>query len=138
MTELELELDKLDEKIKQSIIDTDEFLFAKLSRAKDELNQKIFFAESRRLKSDIENLETERACNLSIRADLQVELTAAADVVLVARNALYEAETAYSAVQAKQFFNDSQLQQQREDLAQLKSKLARHIELKLTGENKNE
>ena len=64
---LNRELEKLDAEIRLAVINGDEIHYAKLNRAKDELTQKIFFAESRQLKTDIENLETDRSFGLSMR-----------------------------------------------------------------------
>ena len=138
MIELQRQLEKLESDIRQSVIDTDEFLFAKLNRAKDELTQKIFFAESRNLKSEIENLETDRTFQLSLRSDLADELTTAAEVVADIHKRLVAAQKAHENIKLRQYFNDTTIEQQRKDLVRLKGKLQSHINKKLqSGENKN-
>lgn len=90
MTQLNRELEKLESDIKQSVMDADEFLFAKLNRAKDELLQKLFFAESRNLKSEIENLSSERQAAFDVIADLTKELTIQAEKVRELRSQAYD------------------------------------------------
>ncbi len=133
--QLNRELVKIDADIRQAVIDADEFLYSKLNRARDENLSKQFFADTRKLKSDIENLETERSFGLSVLADLNDELTQAANVVLEARGRLFDAEMAYQAVQAKQFYLETQTGQQRKDIRELESKLQRHIDSKLNTES---
>lgn len=131
--QLNRELQKIDEDIRAAVLDSDEFLYSKLSRARDENLSKQFFAETRKLKSDIENLESERSFGLSVLADLNDELTEAANVVLEARGRLFDAEMAYQAIQAKQFYLTTQTEQQRKDIRELKSKLNSHVNSKLNS-----
>jgi predicted nucleic acid-binding Zn-ribbon protein len=133
MTQLNRELEKLESDIRQAVIDADEFLYSKLNRARDENLSKQFFADTRKLKADIETLETERSFGLSVLADLNDELTQAANVVLEARGRLFDSEMAYQAIQAKQFYLETQTEQQRKDIRELKSKLNSHVNSKLNS-----
>jgi chromosome segregation ATPase len=130
---LNRELNKIDADIRQAVIDADEFLYSKLNRARDENLSKQFFAETRKLKSDIENLESERSFGLSVLADLNDELKHAANVVLEARGRLFDSEMSYQAIQAKQFYLETQTGQQRKDIRELESKLQRHVSSKLNS-----
>ncbi len=131
--QLNRELQKIDEGIRAAVLDSDEFLYSKLNRAKDENLSKQFFAETRKLKTDIETLETDRSYGLSVLADLNDELTQAASVVLEARGRLFDSEMAYQAIQAKQFYLTTQTEQQRKDIRELKSKLDSHVNSKLNS-----
>jgi predicted nucleic acid-binding Zn-ribbon protein len=130
---LQRELNKIDADIRQAVIDADEFLYSKLNRVRDENLSKQFFADTRKLKADIETLETERSFGLSVLADLNDELTQAANVVLEARGRLFDSEMSYQAIQAKQFYLETQTEQQRKDIRELKSKLNSHVNSKLNS-----
>jgi chromosome segregation ATPase len=130
---LQRELNKIDADIRQAVIDADEFLYSKLNRVRDENLSKQFFADTRKLKADIETLETERSFGLSVLADLNDELTQAANVVLEARGRLFDSEMAYQAIQAKQYYLETQTEQQRKDIRELKSKLNSHVNSKLNS-----
>ncbi len=136
---LNRELVKIDADIRQAVLDADEFLYSKLNRARDENLSRQFFQTTKQIKSDIENLESDRTFGLSVLSDLNDELTQAANVVLEARGRLFDAEMAYQAVQAKQFYLETQTGQQRKDIRELESKLQRHIDSKLqSGETTND
>jgi chromosome segregation ATPase len=130
---LNRELEKLESDIRQAVIDADEFLYSKLSRARDENLSRQFFQTTKQIKSDIETLETERSFGLSVLADLNDELTQAANVVLEARGRLFDSEMSYQAIQAKQFYLETQTEQQRKDIRELKSKLNSHVNSKLNS-----
>jgi predicted nucleic acid-binding Zn-ribbon protein len=139
MNELNRQLEKLEIDIRAAVVSGDEFLYSKLNRAKDELLQKIWFAESRNLKSEIETLETDRNFAISVRDDLLTESKQAADFVLQARGRLFDAEQVYQGISARQYFNDEQIEMQRKNIQELKAKLNSHINSKLlSGENNNE
>ncbi len=138
MIELNRQLEKLESDIKQSVMDADEFLFAKLNRAKDELTQKMFFAESRQLKADIETLQTDRSFGLSVLADLNDESKQAANVVLEARSRLFDCEMAYQAIEAKKYYLTTQTEQQRKDIRDLQRKLDLSVDMKLNPDKYDE
>ncbi len=135
---LQRELSKIDADIRQAVIDADEFLYSKLSRARDENLSRQFFQTTKAMRAEIENLESERSFGLAVLADLNDELRQAADGVLLRRNALYEAEMVYQGIQAKQFYLETQTGQQRKDIQALKLKLESHINTKLSGETTND
>ncbi len=135
---LNRELEKLESDIRAAVVASDEFQYQELLKRKAETQDKLFFAESKAMKSELENLESERSFGLSVRDELIDEAKQAADVVLVARNALYEAETAYQAILARQYFNETQTEQQRKDIRALQQKLDAHINSKLSGVTTNE
>jgi uncharacterized coiled-coil protein SlyX len=130
---LNRELNKIDADIRQAVIDADEFLYSKLNRARDENLSRQFFQTTKQIKSDIENLESERSFGLSVLEDLNDELTQAANVVLEARGRLFDSEMSYQAIQAKQFYLETQTGQQRKDIRELESKLQRHVNSKLNS-----
>jgi predicted nucleic acid-binding Zn-ribbon protein len=131
--ELNKQLADIETSIRDAILSGDNFQYQKLLRMKAENLDSQFFAETKNLKSDIENLQSERSFGLSVLADLNDELRQAADVVLLRRNALYEAEMSYQGVQAKQFYLTTQTEQQRKDIRELKSKLNSHVNSKLNS-----
>jgi predicted nucleic acid-binding Zn-ribbon protein len=131
--QLNSELTKIDAGIRQAVLDADEFLYSKLNRARDENLSRQFFQTTKAMKADIENLESERSFGLSVLADLNDELTQAANVVLEARGRLFDSEMSYQAIQAKQFYLETQTGQQRKDILALKRKLDAHIDSKLNS-----
>jgi chromosome segregation ATPase len=138
MTQLNRELEKLESDIRAAVASGDEFLYSKLNRAKDELNQKIWFAESRQMKADIETLQTDRSFGLSVLADLNDESKQAANVVLEARSRLFDCEMAYQAIEAKKYYLTTQTEQQRKDIRDLQRKLDLSVDMKLNPDNYDE
>ncbi len=131
--ELNKQLADIETSIRDAILSGDNFQYQKLLRMKAENLDSQFFAETKNLKSEIENLETDRSFGLSVLADLTDELTQAANVVLEARGRLFDSEMAYQAIQAKQFYLETQTEQQRKDIRELKSKLNSHVNSKLNS-----
>lgn len=130
---LEIELKNLENSIRDAIVGGEEFEYHKLLRAKTETESRIFFQKTAQLKSEIENLQSERSFGLSVRDDLTDELKQASDIVLQARSRLFDAEQAYQAIQAKQFYLDTKLEQERKDIKALQQKLDAHVASKLNS-----
>ena len=135
---LNRDLEKLDADIRQAVIDADEFHFAKLERSKAELQQKIFFAETKQMREELENLESSRSFGLSMKRDIQLELTAAAAVVADIHKQLIGAQRIYEEIKLREYFNDTQTEQERIDINDLKKRLEAHINAKLTGVTTND
>ncbi len=132
---LNRELEKLESDIRQSVVDSDEFLYSKLNRAKDELTQKIWFAESRNLKSEIELLTGERQTAIEVRQDLTADLKDAADKVFAARSLVYDLEEAHGRIANQIYFLDQKAETDRQSIKDLSKRLQTHINTKLNTES---
>ncbi len=132
---LNRELEKLDSDIRQAVIDSDEFLFSKLNRVRDELTQKIFFAESRNLKSEIETLTAERKNAIAVRDDLTADLKEAADKVFAARSVVYDLEENHGRIANQIYFLDQKAENDRQSIKDLSKRLESHINTKLNTES---
>ena len=135
---LNRELEKLESDIKQSVMDADEFLFAKLNRAKDELNQKIFFAESRNLKSEIENLSSERQAAFDVIADLTEELTIQAEKVRELRSQAYDEQEKHNQLSFKIHVLRTKTENDRDTIKDLQRKLDLSVDMKLNPDKYDE
>ena len=135
MIELNRQLEKLESDIKQSVMDSDEFLFAKLNRLKSELQQKIFFAESRNLKSEIETLTGERQTAIEVRQDLTAELKQAADETFRARSIAFDCQEKHSKIQTQLYFLDEKIRSDGDNIKTLSKRLQTHIDGKLNTES---
>ena len=136
---LNRELEKLESDIRSAVVSGDEFLYSKLNRAKDELQQKIFFAESRNLKSEIERLSSERQAAIEVRQDLTSELKEAADKVFAARSLVYDLEENHGRIANQIFFLDQKAETDRQAIKNLSKRLETHINTKLqSGETTND
>jgi predicted nucleic acid-binding Zn-ribbon protein len=137
--QLNRELIKIDADIRQAVIDADEFLYSKLNRARDENLSKQFFAETRKLKSDIENLSKERQAAIEVRADLTDDLKEAADETFRARSAAFDLQEIHSKIQTQLYFLDEKIRTDGESIKSLSKRLQTHINSKLeSGETTND
>ncbi len=136
---LNRELNKIDADIRQAVIDADEFLYSKLNRARDENLSKQFFAETRKLKADIENLSKERQAAIEVRADLTDDLKEAADETFRARSAAFDLQEIHSKIQTQLYFLDEKIRTDGDNIKTLSKRLQTHINSKLeSGENEND
>ncbi len=136
---LNREIVKIDADIRQAVIDADEFLYSKLNRARDENLSKQFFAETRKLKSDIENLSKERQAAIEVRADLTDDLKEAADETFRARSAAFDLQEIHSKIQTQLYFLDEKIRTDGESIKSLSKRLQTHINSKLeSGETTND
>jgi predicted nucleic acid-binding Zn-ribbon protein len=137
--QLNRELVKIDADIRQAVIDADEFLYSKLNRARDENLSKQFFAETRKLKADIENLSKERQAAIEVRADLTDDLKEAADETFRARSAAFDLQEIHSKIQSQLYFLDEKIRSDGENIKSLSKRLESHINTKLqSGETTND
>ncbi len=136
---LNRELIKIDEGIRQAVIDADEFLYSKLNRARDENLSKQFFADTRQLKSEIQTLTEERQNALAVREDLTADLKEAADKVFAARSLVYDLEEAHGRIANQIYFLDQKAETDRQSIKDLSKRLQTHIDSKLqSGETTND
>ena len=131
--QLEKDLLDIETSIREAILSGDNFQYQKLLRMKAENLNSQFFNETKKLKADIENLESERSLALSVRDDLTDESKAAADIVLKRRSDLFDAEQIYQKAQSRLFYLDTQIEQQRKDIRALQQKLDAHVSSKLNS-----
>ena len=135
---LNRELETIESDIKQAIIDGESFQYQKLLKMKAETTDKLFFAETKQMREDLENLESSRSFGLSMKRDIQLELTAAAAVVADIHKQLIAAQRIHEEIKLREYFNDTQTEQERKDISDLKKRLEAHINAKLTGVTTND
>lgn len=139
MSELNRQLEKLEIDIRAAVVSGDEFLYSKLERSKAELQQKIFFAESRNLKSEIETLTASRQTAIAVREDLTADLKEAADKVFAARSVVYDLEENHGRIANQIYFLDQKAETDRQSIKDLSKRLQTHIDSKLeSGETTND
>ncbi len=131
--ELDKQLTDIETNIREAIISGDNFQYQKLLRMKSENQDSQYFAETKNLREKLDALESDRSFAFSVRDDLLSESKQAAAVVSEASGVLLEAQRVYAAVQARQYFNDTQIEIQRKDIQELKRKLESHINSKLNS-----
>ncbi len=137
--QLNRELQKIDEDIRAAVLDSDEFLYSKLSRARDENLSRQFFQTTKNLRSEIETLTAERQNALAVREDLTAELKEAADKAFSARSIVYDLEEAHSRIANSIYFLDQKAEIDRQTIKDLSKRLETHINTKLqSGETTNE
>ena len=132
---LNRDLEKLESDIRAAVVSGDEFLYSKLNRAKDELNQKIFFAESRNLKAEIQTLMESKQTAVEVRKDLTADLKDAADKVFAARSLVYDLEEAHGRIANQIYFLDQKAETDRQSIKDLSKRLETHINTKLNTES---
>jgi chromosome segregation ATPase len=133
--QLNRELQKIDADIRQAVIDADEFLYSKLSRARDENLSRQFFQTTKNLRSEIETLTAERQNALAVREDLTAELKEAADKVFSARSIVYDLEEAHGRLANQIYFLDQKAEIDRQTIKDLSKRLETHINTKLNTES---
>jgi uncharacterized protein (DUF3084 family) len=136
--QLNRELNKIDVEIRQAVIDADEFLYSKLNRAKDENLQKQFFAETKRLKSELGTLSESRQTALAVREDLTAELKEAADKVFAARSLVFDLEENHGRIANQIYFLDQKAEIDRQSIKDLSKRLETHINSKLNEVTTND
>jgi uncharacterized protein (DUF3084 family) len=132
--QLNRELNKIDSDIRQAVLDADEFLYSKLNRAREENLQKQFFAETKRLKSELGTLSESRQTALSVREDLTAELKDAADKVFAARSVVYDLEENHGRIANQIYFLDQKAAMDKQSIKDLSKRLETHVKTKLQSE----
>jgi uncharacterized protein (DUF3084 family) len=130
---LNRELNKIDADIRQAVLDSDEFLYSKLNRAKEENLQKQFFAETKSLRAEIVTLSESRQTALSVREDLQAELKLQADLVFEARSRAFDEQEKHNKIQFQLGYLDNKIANDRETIKALQKKLDSHVQSKLNS-----
>jgi chromosome segregation ATPase len=136
--QLNRELNKIDENIRQAVIDADEFLFNKLNRARDENLSKQFFQTTKNLQAEIQTLSESRQTALAVREDLQAELKLQADLVFEARSRAFDEQEKHNKIQFQLGYLDNKIANDRETIRALQNKLDSHVQSKLSGETTND
>ncbi len=136
--QLNRELNKIDENIRQAVIDADEFLFNKLNRARDENLSKQFFQTTKNLQAELGTLSESRQTALAVREDLQAELKQQADLVFAARSRAFDEQEKHNKIQFQLGYLDNKIANDRETIKALQNKLDSHVQSKLSGETTND
>jgi predicted nucleic acid-binding Zn-ribbon protein len=136
---LNRELNKIDEGIRQAVLDADEFLYSKLNRARDENLSKQFFQTTKNLRAEIQTLTEDRQTAIEVRADLTADLKEAADETFRARSAAFDLQEIHSKIQSQLYFLDEKIRTDGENIKSLSKRLESHINTKLqSGETTND
>jgi chromosome segregation ATPase len=136
--QLNRELNKIDENIRQAVIDADEFLFNKLNRARDENLSKQFFQTTKNLQAELGTLSESRQTALAVREDLQAELKQQADLVFAARSRAFDEQEKHNKIQFQLGYLDNKIANDKETIKALQNKLDSHVQSKLSGETTND
>jgi hypothetical protein len=131
--QLNRELNKIDENIRQAVIDADEFLFNKLNRAREENLSKQFFQTTKSLRAEIVTLSESRQTALAVREDLTAELKEAADETFRARSIAFDCQEKHSKIQSQLYFLDEKIRSDGDNIKSLSKRLETHINSKLNS-----
>jgi hypothetical protein len=131
LTELLNEAEKTNERLKDAIVSGDYDLMCAIEKSKVELERRIYFARRDDYAERLSDLRIEKNSISELQTELADQLKAAAMVVMNARNALYEAESAHAAIKARQYFLDTQSELNRKNIIQTNRDLERHVKSRL-------
>lgn len=101
MSELELELEKIENDIRAAVVSGDEFQYHKLLRAKTETESKLFFRRQSAMKAEIETLKSERQAAKAVIDDLTKDLALQADKVRNLRSQAYDEQEKHNQISFK-------------------------------------
>jgi hypothetical protein len=127
------EAEKANERLKQAIVSGDYDLMTKIERSKSELNSRIFFAKRDDYAERLNDLRIEKTSAVELSGELADELTAQAAVVMKAKSELYDQESIYAAITAKQFYIQNQIELNRLESNRVGALLNTHIKSRLSG-----
>jgi chromosome segregation ATPase len=127
------EAEKTQQRLKDAITSGDYDLMTKIERSKSELNSRIFFARRDELADKLNDLRIEKQTALELQTELADELTAQAAVVMKAKSELYDKESVYAAITAKQFYIQNQIELNRLESNRVNAELNTHIKSRLSG-----
>jgi chromosome segregation ATPase len=127
------EAEKTNERLKNAIVSGDYDLMTKIERSKSELNARIFFARRDELAERLNDLRIEKTSAVELSAELADELKAQAAVVMKAKSELYDKESEYAAITAKQFYIQNQIELNRLESNRVNAELNKHIQSRLSG-----
>jgi chromosome segregation ATPase len=128
-----IEAEKANERLKNAIVSGDYDLMTKIERSKSELNSRIFFARRDELADKLNDLRIEKTSAAELSAELADELTAQAAVVMKAKSELYDKESEYAAITAKQYYVQNQIELNRLESNRVNAELNKHIQSRLSG-----
>jgi chromosome segregation ATPase len=128
-----IEAGKTNERLKNAIVTGDYDLMTKIERSKSELNARIFFARRDELADKLNDLRIEKTSAVELSAELADELKAQAAVVMKAKSELYDQESEYAAITAKQFYIQNQIELNRLESNRVNAELNTHIQSRLSG-----
>ncbi len=127
------EADKATEQLKQAIVSGDYDLMTKIERSKSELNSRIFFEQRNDYAERLNDLRIEKQSALELQTELADELTKQAAVVMKAKSELYDQESVYAAITAKQYYIQNQIELNRLESNRIGALLNQHIQSRLSG-----
>lgn len=126
------EAERTTERLKDAITGGDYDAMCSIEKSQVELSRRIYFAKRDDFAERLNDLRIEKESVAELQTELAAELKAAAAVVMDARNALYEAESAHAAIKAKQYFLDNQGELCRKKINETTVDLDRHIKSRLS------
>lgn len=138
MTELQLELDKIENGIRSAVTSGDEFEYHKLLRAKTEAESKLFFQRQKETKAEIESLISERNAAFELIDDLTKDLAIQADKVRQLRSQAYDEQEKHNQISFKLHVLRTKTENDRETIRDLQQKLDLATDKKLNPESYDE
>jgi hypothetical protein len=133
LTGLLNESENAKKRLEQAIISGNYDEMAAIEKSQVELSRRIFFAKRDEYAARLDELRIEKQCALELSAALAEQLKTAAADVMDAKSKLYDQESVYAAITAKQYFIDNQLEQNRVESVRANAELDKHIKSRLRG-----
>jgi chromosome segregation ATPase len=133
LTGLLNEAEKTNERLKDAIVTGDYDEMTAIEKSQVELSRRIFFARRDELAERLNDLRIEKESALALQTELAAELTAQAAVVMKAKSELYDCESVYAGITAKQFYVQNQIELNRTESNRIGSLLNQHIQSRLSG-----
>jgi chromosome segregation ATPase len=127
------EAEKTNERLKQAIVGGDYDEMTAIEKSGVELSRRIFFARRDELAERLNDLRIEKQTALELQTELADELTKQAAVVMKAKSELYDKESEYAAITAKQYYVQNQIELNRTESNRIGSLLNTHIQSRLSG-----
>jgi chromosome segregation ATPase len=125
------EAEKTNERLKDAITGGNYDAMCSIEKSQVELSRRIYFARRDDIAERLNDLRIEKDSVAELQSELADELTAQAAVVMDAKSKLYDAQTIYSEITAKQYFLSNQAELCRKKINETTVDLDRHIKSRL-------
>jgi chromosome segregation ATPase len=120
-------------RLEQAIVSGNYDEMTAIEKSGVELSRRIFFARRDELAERLNDLRIEKESTLELQTELADELKAQAAVVMKAKSELYDCESVYAGITAKQFYVQNQIELNRLESNRVNAELNTHIKSRLSG-----
>jgi chromosome segregation ATPase len=120
-------------RLEQAIVSGNYDEMTAIEKSGVELSRRIFFARRDELAERLNDLRIEKQSALELQTELAAELKAQAAVVMKAKSELYDKESEYAAITAKQFYVQNQIELNRLESNRVGALLNTQIKSRLSG-----